>query len=86
MTKALSPTLALTLAALCAASPIGAKDKKPVDPNKKICRTDTSTGSIMPKSTCHTAAQWAAIDNNVGTGGSPTGDPRGQGGVRPAGY
>ncbi|WP_375382097.1 hypothetical protein [uncultured Sphingomonas sp.] len=85
MTKT-SPTLALTLAALCMASPVVAKDKKPVDPNKKICRTDTNTGSIMPKSTCHTAAEWAAIDHSTGAGGSPTGDLRGQGGARPAGF
>ena len=85
MTKTISHGLALTFVVLGMASPIVAKDKKPVDPNKKICRADTSTGSIMPKSTCHTAAQWTAIDNTVGTG-SPTGDPRGQGGARPAGF
>ncbi len=86
MAKIFSPTLALSLAALCLASPIAAKEKKPVDPNKKICRADANTGSIMPKSTCHTAAQWAAIDNTAGAGGSPTGDLRGQGGTRPTGF
>ena len=52
---------ALTIATL--AAPAVAKDKKPVDPNKKICRQSEVTGSIMMgKSTCHTAAEWAQID------------------------
>jgi hypothetical protein len=29
---------------------------------KKICRSDTDTGSIMPKTICHTKAAWADID------------------------
>lgn len=29
---------------------------------KKICRSVEVTGSIMPKSTCHTKAEWAQID------------------------
>ena len=54
--------LALAVATL-AASPTIAKDKKPVDPNKKICRQSEVTGSIMPgKSVCHTAAEWTQID------------------------
>jgi hypothetical protein len=29
---------------------------------KKICRSLEVTGSIMPKRTCHTKAEWAQID------------------------
>jgi hypothetical protein len=40
-----------------------AGEKKPVDPNKKICRRDYgSTGTILPKSVCHTGAEWKALD------------------------
>ena len=28
----------------------------------KICRQDVATGSIMPRTTCHTKEDWAAID------------------------
>jgi hypothetical protein len=28
---------------------------------KKICKSDVSTGSIMPKRTCRTKAEWDAI-------------------------
>jgi predicted transglutaminase-like cysteine proteinase len=28
---------------------------------KKICRRDTATGSIMAKSICHTRAEWEAM-------------------------
>lgn len=49
-------------AGLVAIAPASAKDKKPVDPNKKICRSEAPTGSFIPKSTCHTAAEWASID------------------------
>jgi hypothetical protein len=29
---------------------------------KKLCRSLEVTGSIMPKRTCHTKAEWAQID------------------------
>lgn len=49
--------------AVLTASPAIAKDKKPVDPDKKVCRQSEVTGSIMMgKSVCHTVAEWAAID------------------------
>jgi hypothetical protein len=57
-----SRAVALAVAALCMTSPLAAKDKKPVDPNKRICRSDVPTGSRMSKSVCHTAAEWAQID------------------------
>lgn len=31
-------------------------------PEKKVCRTDTATGSMLPKRTCRTAGEWAQID------------------------
>jgi hypothetical protein len=30
-------------------------------PQKKICREDIQTGSIMPKRTCKTQAEWDAL-------------------------
>ena len=32
-----------------------------VDPQKKICREEVHTGSIMPKRTCKTQAEWDAL-------------------------
>jgi hypothetical protein len=29
---------------------------------KRICRTDTGTGSIMPKRICHTQAEWDSLN------------------------
>ena len=44
------------------ARPMG--DEAPAAPpkEKKICRSEVMTGSIMPKSICHTKAEWAQID------------------------
>ena len=36
----------------------GAKSPK----EKKICRLDTATGSIVPKRVCHTRLEWNEID------------------------
>ncbi len=33
-----------------------------VDPNKKVCRREAQTGSIMAMRKCRTAAEWAQID------------------------
>lgn len=30
-------------------------------PEKKVCRSEVDTGSIMQKRVCHTAAEWKAI-------------------------
>ena len=54
--------IAATLPALILSASADAKDKKPQDPNKKVCRSEIPTGSMMAKSTCHTAAQWQTID------------------------
>lgn len=29
---------------------------------KKICRSEVATGSMMSRATCHTKAEWQAID------------------------
>ena len=36
-------------------------DGKPVK-EKKICRSDTETGSMIVNKTCHTKLEWQAID------------------------
>ena len=36
------------------------------NPNKRICRADTDTGSLMAKRICHTRAEWAAMDSEDG--------------------
>jgi hypothetical protein len=57
----------LAVLAMAAAVPASAQDagtsqpaEKPVK-EKKICKSDTGTGSIMPKRTCRTKAEWAAL-------------------------
>jgi len=58
-------TIGLALAAILLAAPAlaGQHDHDQDQPReKKICRSEQMTGSIMPKRTCHTAAQWATID------------------------
>ena len=40
-----------------------AKDDKSADPaKKKTCRELEATGSLFTKRACHTAAEWAVID------------------------
>ena len=38
----------------------------PATPEKKVCRREQEVGSIMPKRTCRTQAEWAAIDRETG--------------------
>jgi predicted secreted protein len=52
-----------TVAVASFAVPAAAKEKKPVDPNKKICRSEQVTGSIFGRSVCHTATDWQSIDD-----------------------
>ena len=55
-------TLALSCFMLSSAPAI-AKDAKPADPDKKICRHTETTGSILGgKRVCHTKTEWAQID------------------------
>jgi hypothetical protein len=61
-----SVVLAVAAAAFFIAPAIAAdtsadKSAKPAK-EKKVCRRDMDTGSIMPKTTCHTAAEWVTID------------------------
>ncbi len=52
---------ALIFAALQAAAPQAATPEKP-KAEKKICRRDAATGSIMTMRTCRTQSDWAQID------------------------
>jgi hypothetical protein len=55
--------LALAVSTL-AITPVVAKEKKPYDPDKKSCRREDTTGTIMGgRFVCHTAAEWSAIDD-----------------------
>jgi hypothetical protein len=40
-----------------------AKDAKPTDA-KKICRSQEAVGTMFTKRVCHTAAEWAKIDES----------------------
>jgi hypothetical protein len=42
------------------ASPAAQKPAKP-QKEKKVCRTDPDTGSILPKKTCKTQGEWDAL-------------------------
>lgn len=55
----------LLMLALLAADPTPAPTPIAAVPpvkEKKLCRREEVTGSIMPRSTCRTKAEWAAID------------------------
>ena len=59
--------LPLAVLAIAGAVPASAQDadssqptEKPVK-EKKICKSETGTGSIMPKRTCRTKAEWNAL-------------------------
>jgi uncharacterized protein involved in copper resistance len=45
-----------------AAAPQAARQTPAPDKEKKVCKVDTSTGSIMPKRICKTADEWAAVE------------------------
>lgn len=46
-------------------APVVARERKPADPNRKVCREQGTTGSLMSKQVCHTAAEWQAIDERA---------------------
>ena len=53
------------LIALGLAAPASAEDAAPAAKpakEKKICRRDVNTETIIPKSTCRTRSQWSQID------------------------
>jgi hypothetical protein len=50
---------------LCVPILAQAEDAPPVPPvekEKKVCRSEESTGSLFVKRICHTKAEWAALD------------------------
>ena len=78
--------IALFVLVAQAATPVPAAQPTPAPlPDRKICRSEASTGSMMPpKRICHLRSEWAAIDaangRNVDTfrdraqrGSAPTG-------------
>lgn len=57
----LTPLIAVVLVTPVAAqNTSGAAATPPKE--KKICRREAVTGSMFPKSTCHTAAEWVRVD------------------------
>lgn len=64
--KFVTTLLALGAAAVATASWAQDVETPPAKPakEKKICRRQETTGSIMTTSICHTAAQWNAIDED----------------------
>jgi hypothetical protein len=44
------------------AKPAAAAPAATADADKKICREEKALRSLIAKSICHTAAEWAAID------------------------
>jgi len=55
-----------TQAATPASSPVPAVSAAPAAAEKKVCRKEQEVGSIMPKRTCRTQAEWDAIDRQNG--------------------
>ncbi len=59
-------SILLVSAALAATTPAMAKDRGDAatlgNPDKKVCRYDGATGSMMRKRVCHTALEWKQID------------------------
>ena len=60
---ALSVTVALAAPVVAGPAATPAPAQQPAAPvkEKKICREEAVTGSIMPKRTCHTQAEWDAL-------------------------
>ena len=61
---------ALMALSMLTATPIIAGEQltEPTQPAKKvprICRADQNTGSIIPHRTCHSKAEWEAIDRQT---------------------
>ena len=56
------------LAGVSLAVPVQAQDAPAAAPSakaakpKRICRADTSLGSVMPRYVCHSKEEWTAID------------------------
>ena len=53
---------AAVLALVCASGASAAEGSKHRDPNKKVCRTITDTGSRLNRTrACHTEAEWEEL-------------------------
>lgn len=75
--------IAATMFTVPALADTPAQDSTKPAKEKKICRRETVTGSIVPfKTTCHTQSEWASIDAANGrnvqsmTSGRPTATQR----------
>jgi hypothetical protein len=63
MIAAMAPIVLMASAAAQAQdAPSDTGSPKPAVKEKKICRTEDDTGSIVPRRICHTKAEWAAIN------------------------
>lgn len=57
--------LVIASAAIIAASPAVAKNKKQSDPNRLICKSEEMVGSrLQTKKTCLTAMQWDQLQRD----------------------
>ena len=61
--------VAAAAAALAATGTASAKEKKPEDPNKKICKFEGNSESRIAKKTCRTKAEWDALKAQRQEGG-----------------
>ncbi len=52
----------MTMLLLLAFAAQTAAPAPPPPPEKKVCRREVATGSIMPKRTCRTQGDWTQID------------------------
>jgi len=67
--KSMLLVASLAIATPVLTMPVLAKDKsadtehtdKAKDPNRKVCRYEGETGSMMRKRICHTVAEWEAL-------------------------
>lgn len=63
----LSAGLTLVLASTAAAAAPSGKSANTSDSEKKYCiRFDGTTGSRVPKTECHTKAEWARLGIDIG--------------------
>ena len=76
---ALVAVLLMSAPALAEDAPAAPKAPK----ERKICRTDPTLGSIMPRRTCRTKAEWEAIDGANNTNAQNALDRRGPAGGAP---
>ena len=71
--------LALTISGQSQSTDAAANTPEPkAHKEKKICRTDSVTGSFIPKRTCRTAAEWQQIDAQNQADAQQMQDLRGQ--------